>query len=400
MKLLVYNWTFFTKVDLLEAFNRQGIEFDLFSCNASPRVNAQRKEFQNQLEQALAGKEYDALFSINFYEDLSVAAHERNILYICWTYDSPALGGVRPCHRFETNRLFLFDSVEYGEYKKMEIPNLYYLPLAVDTRRLNKKQPSPMEKMKYYADVSFVGQLYQSDMDKILPMLDEYGAGYIAAMVNTQLEVYGVNLIHELINENIIQRICNEEAKKALLENINNRFMHDVEELRAWALESFLLKAVTNKERLLILTLLAKYFRVKLFCPGNPELPNVITCGTVDYLEQMPLVFKCSKINLNITLRNIRSGIPQRVIDIMGCRSLVLTNYQSDLDEYFKDGKDILIYHSIEEALDKCKYYLKHEKEAESIRQNGYKIVKDQFSYEHQLDQIWELSGLKDRMKK
>ncbi len=181
---------------------------------------------------------------------------------------------------------------------------------------------------------------------------------------------------------------------------INHKFLHDVEELKAWALESFLLKAVTNKERVLLLTLLAKHFRVKLFCPGNPKIPNVTACGIVDYEDKMPLVFKCSKINLNITLRNIRSGIPQRVIDIMGCHGLALTNYQKDLEEYFEDGKDILIYRSVEEALDKCSYYLKHEKEAEKIRQNGYKIVKEQFSFDHQLNKIWELSGIQEKIKK
>ena len=66
------------------------------------------------------------------------------------------------------------------------------------------------------------------------------------------------------------------------------------------------------------------------------------------------------------------------------------------LEEYFEDERDLLIYRSAEEALDKVKYYLAHEKEAERIRQNGYKIVKDQFSYGHQLNRIWELSGVKD----
>lgn len=398
MKILVFNWEFITKHDLYQNFAKQKIEFELFTSRFSPRVGGQRKEFRESLAKALEGKVYDALFSINFFEDIATAANERDILYICWTYDSPALGDVRPSLLYRTNRIFIFDSYEYNEIKEKGVQNLYYLPLAVDTNRLNRMQPSPMEKMKYYSDISFVGQLYQSDMEKIFPLFDEYSAGYIAAIINTQLEVYGVNLINELINENVVKRICNQEVTEVLLKNLNNKFFHDIKILESRGLEGFLLKAVTNKERVLILTLLAKYFRVKLFTIGNPCIPNVTTCGVVDYVKHMPIVFKCSKINLNITLRNIQHGIPQRVVDILGCRALALTNYQKDLEEYFKDGKDILIYHSIEEALDKCKYYLKNEKEAEKIRQNGYKIVKDQFSYEHQLNKIWELSGIKDRL--
>ena len=398
MKLFVYDWSFITKHDLYNYFRKQGIEVDLFTTSVSPRIAAERKRFQENLEKTLEGKKYDAIFSINYFEDLAIAANERDMLYICWTYDSPALGYYTKNHALDTNRFFVFDSYEYNQYKSAGMQNLYYLPLAVDTNRLNKMRPTPMEKMKYYSDVSFIGQLYQSDMDKILPMFDEYSAGYVSAMINAQLEIYGVNLIEELINENVIQKICNTEVTEALLKNMNKRFYHDVEEVGKNTLTGFLLKAVTNKERVLLLTLLAKYFRVKLFTPGNPQLTNVTTCGVVDYVEKMPLVFKSSKINLNITLRNIRHGIPQRVIDILGCRALALTNYQKDLEEYFEDGKNILIYHSIEEALDKCKFYLKHENEAERIRQNGYKIVKDQFSYEHQLNKIWELSELKDRL--
>ncbi len=398
MRMLVYDWSFLTKKDLYCAFLRQGIEFDLFQSKFSSRKGSEREGFKGYLEQILEVKEYDAIFSINYFEELANAAHERYILYICWTYDSPALAIGKEGLFWDTTRLFVFDAYEVMEYREMQVPNLYYLPLAVDTNRLNRMAPSPLEQMKYRADISFVGQLYQSDMDKILPLFNEYGAGYVSALINTQLNIYGANIIWELVNDKIIQRICNPEVKQALLEKINDGYLYDVEELNDYALSMFLSRAVTNKERVLLLTLLAKYFSVKLYTGDRLEIPNVKVMERVDYVSAMPLVFKCSKINLNITIRNIRSGIPQRVIDILGCRALALTNYQEDLLEYFEDGQDILIYSSPEEALDKCRYYLSHEKEAERIRQNGYKIVKDQFSYEHQLNKIWELSGLKDRM--
>ncbi|MCX4268048.1 MAG: DUF3880 domain-containing protein [Lachnospiraceae bacterium] len=401
MKLFIYDWNFITKYDLYRAMQKQGIEYDLFNSKSNPRVNSQSKQFRKDLEKALDNKKYDAIFSINFFLELAEAAHARNILYICWTYDSPALGIANETHFFDTNRIFLFDSSEYEEFQEHGVKNIfYYLPLAADARRLSQMKPTPMGRMKYHADISFVGQLYQSDMDKMFPLFDEYGAGYIAALINIQLNVYGTNFIQELINENLIKRLCNQKVTEALLKNLNHNFFHDVEEVKSWGLIAFLLKAVTNKERILLLTLLAKYYHVKLFTINSPKLPNVKICEPVDYRYDMPLVFKCSKINLNITLRNIRRGIPQRVIDIMGCHALAMTNYQEDLNEYFKDGQDLLIYSSMEEALDKCKYYLSHEKEAEKIRQNGYKIVKDKFSYEHQLNRIWELSGLKNKLSK
>lgn len=396
MKLLVYHWSFITKRDLYATLKQQGIKFDLFSSDASPRIDAQKEKFREDLEKALRDQKYDALFSINFQPILAEAAHDKGILYICWTYDSPALGGLSSALLLDTNRIFIFDSYEYLTYKNLEVQNLFYLPLGVDVNKLNLLRPKPADRLKYHTDVSLVGQLYQSDMDKIFPLFDEYSAGYIAALINTQMNIHGADLMEELVNDTLIDRLCNEEVSQMLLNNINHGFLHDVNELKKRPFTMFLNKAVTNKERVLLLTLLARYCSVRLYAPDHPHLPGVREGGIVDYETEMPLVFKCSRINLNITLRSIRHGIPQRVIDILGCRALALTNYQKDLDEYFKDGRDLLIYHSAEEALDKVQYYLRHEKESEKIRQNGYKIIKDQFSYQHQLNRIWELSGVKD----
>lgn len=400
MRLLVYDWTFITKADLYAALQRQNIFFELFTPKASARNESQKDAFRKELEGALEGKKFDAIFSVNYFPDLSEAAHERGMLYICWTYDSPALGGYQESHFYDTNRIFLFDSYEYEMYKKRELPHLYYLPLAVDVNKMNRVHPSPQTQLRYRADISLVGQLYQSDMDQIFPLFDEYSAGYIAALINTQLNVYDNNLYDELINDNLIGSMCNEKVSEMLLSKINDNFLNDVKELNTNVFGMFLSKAVTNKERVLLLSLLGKFFSVKLYAPNQLSMPGVKNCGVIDYETEMPMVFKCSRLNLNITLRTIRRGIPQRVLDVLACRGLLLTNHQKDLDAYFRDGQDILIYESAEEALDKARYYLAHEKEAERIRQNGYKIVKDEFSFDRQLSKIWELSGVSDLLKK
>ena len=173
MKLLIYDWTFITKKDLYHTLDIQKIDYDLFHSGASPRIDSQREEFKKNIAATLDKKKYDAIFSINFYEDLAYAANNKDILYICWTYDSPALGMIRPCHILDTNRIFIFDSYEYLTFKEQGIPHVYYMPLAVDVQKLNNMKPSPQQQLKYRSDVSFVGQLYQSDMDKIFPLFDE-----------------------------------------------------------------------------------------------------------------------------------------------------------------------------------------------------------------------------------
>lgn len=102
----------------------------------------------------------------------------------------------------------------------------------------------------------------------------------------------------------------------------------------------------------------------------------------------MPQVFAHSKINLNMTCKSIRNGIPLRVFDVLGCGGFLLTNYQNDLSECFTIGEDLDIYTSPDDLLSKCEYYLSHEKERIEIAENGYQKVLNHYTYEKQLQKI------------
>ena len=99
----------------------------------------------------------------------------------------------------------------------------------------------------------------------------------------------------------------------------------DLEDVLA---DGILCKKMANIERTQILKRLSEIYQVKLYTKNpTPELPNVINMGSVDYYDMMPYVFKCSDINLNITLRSIKTGIPLRAMDIMGAGGFLMSNY-------------------------------------------------------------------------
>ena len=140
---------------------------------------------------------------------------------------------------------------------------------------------------------------------------------------------------------------------------------------------SFLGTYVTYNERLHILQELSKHFPVSLYTKSSTELlPLVKKCGSVDYLSEMPFVFHNSAINLNMTLKTIKTGIPLRVFDVLGCRGFLISNFQEEIAELFEDGKDLVLYHSQEELLEKVEWYLKHDTERKKIAANGYNNVK------------------------
>ena len=121
-------------------------------------------------------------------------------------------------------------------------------------------------------------------------------------------------------------------------------------------------------------------------------LPHVKNCGPADSQKVMPKIFKCSKINLNITSRSIKSGISQRVFDILGCGGFLISNYQPELAEYFTPDEDLVLYDSIDDLLCKIEYYLTHEETRRRIAQNGYEKIKQNHSYNTRLTQILNIS--------
>lgn len=112
---------------------------------------------------------------------------------------------------------------------------------------------------------------------------------------------------------------------------------------------------VSAREREKVLSVLGTCYPMMWY--GGVELPvelnrkRIWNAGYADYVCEMSLIFKNRKINLNITSKTIGTGIPQRVFDILACGGLCLTNYQQEVAVCFADGRDRVMYQSMEDML-------------------------------------------------
>ena len=161
-------------------------------------------------------------------------------------------------------------------------------------------------------------------------------------------------------------------------------------------LATVLEKKVTVEERRLLLSEIAADFGgqycFQLYTASDLSKIPVLQKyhkGIVDYHQQMPLVFAGSKINLNMSLCSIHSGIPLRVLDIMACGGFVLTNFQTEIAEYFREGEEIATFRSLEECIEKIQYYLQNEAEREAIAEAGKRKVRETFSYRNGLEKLF-----------
>lgn len=395
MKVLIYDWNFLGKNDFYSALSNAGVEIVLIKLNEKPRVPEEKDLFMEKFEKGLISSEADVVFSINFFDVIAEVSNKNNMIYISWCYDSPAIGGNYQSRFYDTNRIFLFDSAEVKRNKELGVKNIYHMNLAVNANRLSRIKTTPAEFIRYKSEVSFVGRLYDVQMQEILSSLNEYSASFFNAISDMQCQTQNVNFVKRLVNQQLIDMVYNADFEKMMIEfsKTVNLF---VEDIKPESVMHLLLRSATNKERILILAMLSKKHNTKLFSPDNHRvLENVIMCGTVDYNTDMPKVFANSKINLNITLKSIERGIPLRCFDILGCHGLLMSNYQEDFfTTELEEGKDFIIYTSLEDAVEKADFYLKNEKLRKKMCDNGFAKAQKYFSFERRIKDIFAICEL------
>jgi len=72
-----------------------------------------------------------------------------------------------------------------------------------------------------------------------------------------------------------------------------------------------------------------------------------------------------------------------------------MVGYQEELDEYYELGKEIVCYDDRDELLDKVRYYLEHEQQADRIRRAGLARARRDHTWENRFRQLFEVIGLR-----
>lgn len=325
---------------------------------------------------------YDLVFSVNFFPLVAKLCHERRIKYISWCYDSPLEERLEEYFSYDTNYIFLFDRIEALQYQAAGYEQVFHLPLAVNTGRLDALTFKSRQIAAYTADVSFVGHLYDSPLETLLYSAGDFVKGYIEGILQAQLRIYGYYILDELITDDIL------DAVNASFRKIGQTSLT----LNHRGLSYAIATKITRLERSFLLEQLGEICNTHFYSSVSEPLKNVRAKGPLKYTDEMPCVFRYSRLNLNPTLKCIQSGIPLRALDIMGSRGALLSNYQPELAEYFENERDVILYESMEDAVAKADFYLRHEDLRKAIAINGYQKVKEAFSYPKQLDTLFHIA--------
>lgn len=364
------------------------MDFLVVEWNSKFPNYAATPQVRGELEALLEDQAPDMVFTYNYSPMAAQCCYERAVVYICWCMDCPDFALYSRTISYDTNYIFLFDRVQYEYVRSWGEANVYYLPLAADSDHWSQviEGSSESERAKYRSEVSFVGNLYTDaqhaayDQVKYLP---PYFRGYFSGLMEAQMQIYGYDFVKAGIPDSIWK-----ELPQYVQWELSDDFRFAYQDFFV----DMLHKKITAMERLQMVAVASEFFPFTLYCNTDTgEYPKADNRGYCDYEREMPLVFHESKINLNMTLRSITSGISLRVLDIMACGGFVLTNYQPEIAEYFEDGREIVMFTGMEDMAAKIMYYLEHEGLRREIAENGRKKVRELFSFERRLNELFSI---------
>lgn len=404
MEILFYRYNSICEPDILQVFSGFGItvhseEMEMTDKSITP------KQCAAKVTEWLTNHTLAFVFSVNFFPAISYTCNHFKVPYVCWSVDSPVPELFSNALKNEWNRIFLFDKAQYQFFHPLNPERIFYLPLATNVKHWENVilNMSEDDFVKYDADVSFVGSLYTekcrydtlihaqaapgnshaADVGDARPIVSPYTQGFVDGLMEAQLKVYGYNFISDNLNDRVISEIAAAdpdfyEGSDTYTDTRRYLVSHQYIGMKLAALE---------RER--TLNRLAKHFHVALYTHSDTSPLRGVDCrGSVNTLTEMPKVFHASKINLNMTMRPIETGLSLRIWDILGCGGFLLTNFQAEIPEYFEIGRDLETYESMEELEQKVQYYLTHEDKRIEIAINGYEKTAKFHTYELRLAEM------------
>lgn len=383
MRILVYKWKAYNYADICEAFSDLGYEYitveqDLDHYDGDP-------VFEAKLKELIQNEHCDMVFTVNYFALVTTVCMKLKIPYVIWTCDNPLISMYNQKVFCPCNYFFTFDQTNYLEFKGMGLEQIWYLPLAVNTKRIRYLLENCSDLIAYENDIAFVGSLYErNSYDRLRPELPEYLKGYFDAAIWAQQCINGGNILEEMLTVPVLEEL----QQYFKLEKSEDSFS-DLGLIFSTTVLGF--KTAAEQRRRAILELSKKY-AVTIY--SNSDTRDLFLArygGSLDYWSEMPKVFAASKINLNFTIPNIKSGLPLRIWDVLGSGGFLMTNFQAEIPYYFKNKEDLVCFESTEELTELCGYYLTHEEERRRIAENGYQKVLAHHTYGQRIAKMIEI---------
>lgn len=404
MKILIPRWHPHHLLDeivhLLEKEGHAVLHWETF-----PRNYHYDPVFRRKFTDAVAQREIDHVFSIQYYPILSNLCNQLCIPYISWCCNDPANQRLltksiyNPC-----NIIFHGDSCWVAKLRRLGAGKAAYLPWAASAPIASIAAPACTDATSPEAQAG-INATSGTEMDiclidtgnpeawrhylALMAKIDQQSKGFLDGLMQAQQGIYGFPFLEHALNDTVLAAM-----EKALPLPNPRDGIASREELYA---RQVLYPAITRREMDAMLNLLANESPWRKICLTKraEELPPSFLRGELPAECAELSTVANSKIYLLPAPRDIQNGIPAQAMDIMGGGGFLLTSFQSDYLRFFQPGKDYVYYESPEDMVNQAGYYLEHEEERQEIARQGQRKVMAGHTLEMRIQEMLDLLSQK-----
>lgn len=381
-RILLLTSKYFLTGEITAACDRLGIPYETLTISGG---EAHLDGFVEMLLEAITRFKPDFVFTINHLgvdrEGILIDLLERIELPLAsWFVDNPMLILAMYAKLVSPiTSIFTWDYDNINALKSLGFEHVEYLSLGTDTARFSPPGPSFTPNPAWLADVSFVGN---SMLHKVSSRLERLT---LPPLLEESLSEAGKAF--DMSDERSIPHFL-EKAFPALhaaytdIPDAENRLGYQA--ALTWeATRQYRLKCVSAT------------FPFNPLIVGDTGWETLIPPqvkwrkhSELTYYTDLPKFYPCSTVNFNCTSKQMKGAVNQRVFDVPACGAFLLTDYREQVEDLFEPGKEIICYHSPEEAQDLIRFYLARPDERQKITAAARARILQEHSYDHRVQHL------------
>jgi spore maturation protein CgeB len=336
----------------------------------------------------------DLIVNINLFRDITEFC--KGCKVVEWEID-PTISPIEFIDRGAASRLFVYthNQERLPFYESKGYKNVAYLPLCTNEKKFSPGRVTPDSLEPFRCDISFVGSLMRANQERLMQTV----LSRLNELSSQECETWS-------LVKNWIRRLMEYPPEPS-------RSLDLVDELKSLLQTHCLTDIVmVGEDKLLISACVTEFlayrwrrhvltalspFGVQIW--GDPDwradFPDNYM-GIADHYLDLPKIYMASKINLDVCRICQPEIITMRVFDVLACGGFVLADRNDALLEFFHEDIDLACYQSVEEAIDKMRFYLAHEEERRAIAARGQQKVLNAHTFRHRVRQLLQMTGVDD----
>ena len=139
-----------------------------------------------------------------------------------------------------------------------------------------------------------------------------------------------------------------------------------------------------DEERLKLLSSVNKKYKIHIWGKASEKIiaelsENIFFHGPADYYNDLPIIYNTSKININISMPQLKTAVSQRIFDVPGVNGFLLSDYKEDLTNIF--GKNAVYFIGEDDLNKKIDYYMQNENDRIDYIKYTENIIRSKHTY-------------------